>query len=51
MKKQKPETRYDSLEVNDNTNSSNYRKFAKTTANRIVRRIFKRKLAKSPEEA
>jgi len=50
MKKQKPETMYDSWEVNDNTNSSGYRKFAKTMANKILRRIFKKKLANNQEE-
>jgi hypothetical protein len=49
MKKQKPETRYDSWEVHDNTNSSGYRKFAKTLVNRIVRRFFKSKIEKDPE--
>ena len=50
MKKQKPETRYESLDVNDNTYSSYYRKRAKNMVNRIVRRIFKRKLINNLEE-
>lgn len=46
MKKQKPNTRHESWEVNDNSNPSTWRKFAKNMVSRIVRRTSKKEIQK-----
>ena len=49
MKKQKPETMYESWDVNDKIYSIGFRKYAKNRINRLVRRIFKHKIEKESE--